>query len=57
MEKPTLVPIFITASTKKDLVRKMLEINLKQNAHHKFFDIQKDGNEWVAWYFKDVLHG
>ena len=32
----------------------MLQINLEANAMHKFFNIQKDGNKWVAWYNKEV---
>lgn len=54
MEKPTLIPHFVTAPNKRELMRKMLKINLEANAFHKFFDIRKDGKEWVAWYCKQV---
>lgn len=54
MEKPNLIPHFITAPNKKKLMEKMLRINLEANAFHKFFDIQKDGSEWICWYYKAV---
>jgi len=54
LEKPNLIPHFIIAPDKKTLMRMMLKINLEENAFHKFFDIQKEGNTWVAWYYKAV---
>lgn len=54
MEKPYLIPHFITAPSEKDLMRKMLRVNLEANAFHKFFDIQQKGKSWIAWYYKEV---
>lgn len=50
-----MVPIFVEAKDKKDLVKKMLEVNVKSSASVKFFDIQKDGKMWVAWYYADIF--
>jgi hypothetical protein len=54
MEKPVMIPHFVIAPNKQELMRLMLKINLESSAFHKFFDIQKDGNSWVAWYYKEV---
>ncbi len=53
MEKPTLIPFFVEALNKLELQKKMLKINIEGAAFHKFFDIQKDGSKWVAWYYKE----
>ena len=49
-----LVPNFLTAKTKEELVKRMLLKNIEDNTHYNFFDIQKDGSNWVAWYLKEV---
>jgi len=54
MEKPNLIPHFVEANTKEELVRKMLKINLEKNAFHRFFDIQKTDEGWIAWYYRSV---
>lgn len=48
-----VVPHFIEADSKKELVNIMtaLQTRLKMKLH--FFDIQKDGKKWVAWYELD----
>jgi len=52
--KIELIPLFVEAKTKKLLVKKMLETNIKAKAHLKYFSIQKDGNKWVAWYYDNI---
>lgn len=54
MERYNLIPLFVEANTKEDLVNKMLKINIKANSYHRFFDIQKDGKKWVGWYYTHV---
>lgn len=48
------VPQFITARTREDLVRAMLLNNLSQGIEFRYFDIQKDGANWIAWYYVHV---
>lgn len=55
MEKICEIPVYIEANTKDELVKKMLEINKTTNTWHKFFDIQKDNNKWVAWFYQDII--
>lgn len=48
------IPVFIEAKTKKDLVKTMLANNVKHGGFVQYFDIQKDGASWVAWFFADL---
>jgi hypothetical protein len=48
------VPQFLTAPSPKELVRSMLINNIKRGAQHKYFGIQKDGKNWVAWFYADA---
>jgi len=52
--RQTAVPVYIEAKTKDELVKKFLEINAKLGTWHKFFDIQKDGKKWVAWFYQEA---
>jgi hypothetical protein len=54
MENHTLIAVSIEARTRSELSGKMLENNIKLNAFFRYFDIQKDGKRWVAWYYADV---
>ena len=54
MMKMTEIPIFVEAPTKQELVQRMFEINQKSGQWNNFFDIQKDGNKWIAWYYFDL---
>ena len=44
------IPQFLEARTRELLVRAMLFNNLKHGMEFNYFDIQKDGRSWVAWY-------
>jgi hypothetical protein len=63
MESIDLIPLFITAKTKEELVRKMFLNNIKRGKHLKYFQIEKIGKQWIAWYydkldaFKDLTDG
>ena len=48
------IPHYITASTKQDLVKEMFKNNIRYNTRFQYFDIQKDGDLYVAWYYKKV---
>ena len=50
----TLIPHFITAKTKPALMQAMLNNNIKHGKKFNYFDLQKDGREWLAWYYDDL---
>ena len=52
METPDLVPFYLEAGTKDELVALMIRNNLSNQKFYKYFDIQKDGKRWVAWYYE-----
>lgn len=54
MTTPTTFPLSLSAKTREELSKEMLKNNLKYNAHFAYFDIQKAGAEWVAWFNIDV---
>lgn len=54
MESHTLIPYYIEAKTKKELVRKMFDNNVKKGGFVKYFDIQKDGSSYIAWYYEEA---
>lgn len=56
MSKLLDVPVFIEAPTKEDLIRKMIDTNTLARYEFKYFDIQKDGNKWVAWFYVDGVN-
>lgn len=56
MNKLFQIPVYIEANSKDDLVRKFLETNAKTGCYNQFFDIQKDGKKWVAWYYQDIKY-
>jgi hypothetical protein len=54
MERPSLIPVSIEAKTRSELSAKMLQNNFKYSSFFRYFDIQKDGKRWVAWYYADI---
>jgi hypothetical protein len=48
---PFNVPQFVRAGSPQGLVQAMRRVNVSQKAVHNFFAIQKDGGNWVAWYY------
>lgn len=53
MDRQHHVPVSIEAKTRSELSAEMLLNNLKFSVFFKYFDIQKDGKRWVAWYYAD----
>jgi hypothetical protein len=54
MERPTLIPVSIEARTRSELSGVMLLNNFKHDCFFRYFDIQKDGKRWIAWYYADT---
>jgi hypothetical protein len=48
------VPIFLAAPTPEELVRLMLENNLKFQKEHRYFDITFEGSKWIAWFYSII---
>lgn len=46
------VPQFISAPDPQGLVQKMLANNILFSMEYRYFDIQFDGKEWIAWFYK-----
>ena len=45
------IPKFITSSSPKGLQRVMLKTQLRLGYGVNWFDIQKDGKKWIAFYY------
>lgn len=45
------VPQFVTATSKENLVQRMIDQNIKDSIEHNYFSIQQDKQFWVAWYY------
>ena len=54
MENSTLIAVSIEARTRSELSGKMLLNNSEHRTFFRYFDIQKDGKRWVAWYYADA---
>ena len=48
------IPHFVTAKSKKELMRSMLQNNIDRGMRFRYFDISFDGKEWSAWYNIDA---
>lgn len=56
MDKPTLIPVFLEAKSKKELVSLMLKNNLTHGMHFRYMPPLKDGKKWVVWYHIDIAN-
>lgn len=55
MESHTTIPFFIEASDKMELVKKMLENNVKHGGFVQYFGIQQEkSGSWSAWYYEEM---
>lgn len=50
----TRVPIALKAPTPEELSVLCLENNLRFQTEFEYFQIMKEGREWIAWYYADV---
>ena len=48
------VPMYVKAQTPDKLIRAMIQQNVKDAITHKYFEIQKQGKDWFAWYLGDA---
>lgn len=53
-DRVTVLPIYLQAKTKDELIAKMIKNNLGKGKHFKYFSPIKDGSNWVVWYYADV---
>lgn len=53
MSKLLDVPLYLEAVSKKELIKKMIQLNGDLRTEFKYFDIQKDGKMWIAWFLAD----
>jgi hypothetical protein len=51
----TLIPNFLEARSLKGLRALMLKNNLAKGKAFRYFDIQKDGTNWIAFFLEDAL--
>lgn len=51
METFDLIPLYITAKSKDELVKNMFQNNVLHGKHFKYFEICYYEGEWVAWYY------
>ncbi len=45
------IPKYVTSSNPKGLQKVMLKVQLTLGYGVNWFDIQKDGKTWIAWYY------
>lgn len=48
---PMMIPQYVRAASLDELQRRCLELNTKLGAQLHFFDFQKDGKDWVCFYY------
>lgn len=51
---PSLIPVYIEAKTKDELMKKMFQTNLLNGKMYNFQTPMKDGKKWVVWYYADI---
>jgi hypothetical protein len=56
MEKPneTLIPVYIEASSKQNLIQLMLYTNRVNSRSFNYQTPMKEGKKWVVWFFADL---
>lgn len=50
----TRIPLSLRAKSPEELSLACLENNLQYGAEFHYFQIIKDGREWVAWYYAEL---
>lgn len=48
------VPHSLVAPSLRELHRRMLLNNIRDSKQYEYFDIQKDGKNWVAFFVKEA---
>lgn len=49
------LPLFLEAKNKLELIKKMTANNVKHMREFEYFNIQKDGRKWIAWFYTDLI--
>lgn len=52
----TNIPHYLEAPTLEELQGRMLRNNVKNGFEYHYFDIQKDSDRWVCFYYKKLDH-
>lgn len=52
--KLSLIPLFIEASTREELILLMIANNSINSQAFNYFEPKKDGKKWVVWFFADI---
>ena len=51
MSNLNLIPLFLEANSKRELVEKMLRNNASKGREFSYYSPLKDGKKWVVWYY------
>ncbi len=52
--KTSVIPIYLEASKKEDLMRLMYANNVANGYAYNYMNPIKDGKRWVVWFYADV---
>jgi excinuclease UvrABC nuclease subunit len=50
----TRIPLSVRAKTPEELSIACLENNLKYETEFHYFQIMKEGKEWIAWFYAEL---
>jgi hypothetical protein len=54
MYNPNLIPIFLEASKKEELIKIMWSNNYLNSKAYNYMPPVKEGKKWVVWFYADV---
>ena len=55
MSKITTIQIYLEAKTKDDLIKRMVENNLRNQSFYNYSTPTKDGDKYITWYYEDII--
>lgn len=50
------IPVYLEASSKRELIEKMLKNNMLNGKVYNYQTPVKEGRNWVVWFFADVFN-
>jgi hypothetical protein len=51
---PAIIPIYLEASSKEQLIELMYVNNSQNGKAFNYFQPFKDGKKWVVWFYADI---
>ena len=54
--KINIVPLFLTAKSKEELLEKMIKNNMINGKAYNYMPPSKEGSEYVVWYYGDPFN-